>query len=80
MNVEFIEKYKRLSDLKPGECATSKDRERFFVCAYYYCNIKKVNIPVIVDLNYLNDQYTEKRDMSQPIKILDSGDKFICSR
>lgn len=79
MDIEFVEKYKKLSDLQPGQCATSKDRKSFFVCGYYHCSFMKKNIPVIHDLNALYHQYPEKRDMNQPIKILGSGDKFICS-
>lgn len=80
MNVEFIEKYVKLSDMKEGDTATSKDRSSFFVCGYHYDTLKKQNVRIILDLNNLHDQYTEKRDMNQPVKILKSGDKFVCSR
>lgn len=80
MNVEFIEKYVKLSDMKPGDTATSKDRESFFACGHYYDALKKQNVKIILDLNHLTDQYTEKRDMNQPIKILKAGDKFVCKQ
>lgn len=79
MNVEFIEKYEMLSDMKEGDTATSKDRTSFFVCGHHYDTMRKQNIRIILDLNNLFDQYTEKRDMSQPIKILRRGDNFVCS-
>lgn len=80
MNVEFIEKYNKLSDMKPGDTATSKDRESFFVCGHHYDHVKKHNVTVILDLNNLHDQYSDDRDLSQPVKILDSGDQFNCKR
>lgn len=80
MNVEFIEKYDKLSDMGEGDTATSKDRKSFFVCGHHYDTLKKQNVRVILDLNNLFDQYTEKRDMNQPVKILKSGDKFLCAR
>ncbi len=79
MDVQFIEKYEMLSDMKEGDTATSKDRTNFFVCGYHYDTLKKKNVRVILDLNNLFDQYTENRDMSQPIKILKRGDNFVCS-
>jgi hypothetical protein len=80
MNVDFIEKYDKLSDMKEGDTATSQDRKSFFVCGHHYDKLKKQNARIILDLNNLYDQYTEKRDMNQPIKILESGDRFVCSR
>ena len=53
MNVEFIEKYSKLSDMKAGDTATSKDRESFFACGYHYDRLKKQNVLVIFDLNNL---------------------------
>ena len=79
MNTEFIEKYSKLSDMTPGDSAASKDRRKFFVCGNIYDTIKKKDVPVILELNNLWDQNTEKRDMSQPVKILKCGDKFVCS-
>ncbi|PCJ11107.1 MAG: hypothetical protein COB04_19580 [Gammaproteobacteria bacterium] len=78
MDVEFIEKYQKLSEMKEGDTATSKNRASFFVCGYHYDTIKNENVKVILDLNFLHDQYSEKRDMSQLVKILQSGDKFVC--
>jgi hypothetical protein len=80
MVVTFVETYDKLSDMNAGETATSKDRESFFVCGYYYDEAQKQNVKVILDLNNLYDQYTERRNMSQPVKILKAGDKFICQR
>ena len=78
MHVDFVEKYVPLSAMKPGDTATSKDRESFFVCGHHYDTLKKQNVTIILDVNNLHDQYTEKRDMSQPVKILKLGDKFVC--
>jgi len=80
MHIEFIEKYVKLSDMKAGDTATSKDRESFFVCGYHYNFIAKQNELVIFDLNNLSDQYTENRNLDQPVKILKPGDKFICNK
>ena len=80
MNIEFLEKYSKLSDMKAGDTATSKDRESFFACGYHYDTLKKQNVLVIFDLNNLYDQYTERRNLDQPVKILKSGDKFICHK
>ncbi len=80
MNIEFIEKYDQLSDMKEGDTATSKDRTKFFVCGHHYDTLRKMNVKVILDLNNLFDQYTDKRSMSQPVKILGRGDRFICIR
>jgi len=80
MNVEFIEKYTKLSDMVPGDTATSKDRTKFFVCGHHYDTLKNKNVLIILDLNNLYDQYSENRDMDQPVKILKAGDKFACSQ
>lgn len=80
MDVEFIEKYDKLSDMREGDVATSKDRTSFFVCGYHYDTLKKQNVRIILDLNGLFNQYTENRDMNQPIKILKGGDGFVCKR
>lgn len=80
MNVNFIEKYDKLSDMTVGDTATSKDRKNFFVCGYHYDILKKQNVRVIMDLNHLHDQYSEDRDMNQPVKILKGGDQFVCKQ
>ena len=80
MNVNFIESYVKLSEMRAGHTATSKDRTSFFVCGYHYDTLKKQNVLVTLDLNNLLDQYTENRNLDQPVKILQTGDKFICSR
>ena len=80
MNVEFNENYSKLSDLEPGQVAVSKDREKFFVCGYCFDKLTSKNIRVILDMNDLSDQYVDKRDMGQPIRILKFGDKFVCTR
>lgn len=76
MDAEFTEKYDKLSDMRPGDTAISKDREKFFVCGYHRDKLMDKAVFVILDVNRLHDQYTDKRDMSQPIKILKRGDKF----
>ena len=79
MKVEFIEKYTKLSDLKPGQVAVSKNRNRFFVCGHYFCNFKKENISVVLDINALHDQYPDRWDMDQLVKVLDYDDAFLCT-
>lgn len=78
MEVNFIEKYTKLSEMKPGDSAVSKDRKEFFICGYYYCKTLKKNNIVILNVNMLYSQYTDNIDLNQPVKILKSGDKFVC--
>lgn len=78
MEVTFVEKYNKLSDMEEGQVAVSKNREEFFVCGHHYCKTLKCNKKIILNVNKLWDQCTEKIDMEQPVKILKSGDKFIC--
>ena len=78
MEVQFVEKYKKLSDMEEGQVAVSKNREEFFVCGHHYCKTLKLNKKIILNVNKLWNQYTEKIDMDQPVKILTSGDKFVC--
>ena len=80
METNFVEKYSKLSDMKAGDVATSKDRELFYVCGYHYDKLKKANVPVVLEMNNLDDQYTDKRDMSKQVRILRPGDKFMCAR
>tara|TARA_R110000782_G_scaffold72920_3_gene145845 strand:- start:687 stop:935 length:249 start_codon:yes stop_codon:yes gene_type:complete len=77
--IEFIEKYSRLSDMKAGDTAVSKDRKDFYVCGYHYDTLKKKNVEVILNVNSLFDQYTDNRDLSAYVKILKKDDKFMCS-
>ena len=79
MEVTFVEKYKKLSDMEEGEVAVFKDRKEFFVCGHHYCKTLKANKKIILNVNKLWDQYTENIDLDQPVKILKSGDKFICN-
>ena len=78
MHVEFVEKYVSLGDMEIGDTATSKDRNEFYVCGYHYDSLKKQNVKVIMNLNKLNDQYTDNRNLDTPVKILESGDLFKC--
>lgn len=80
MNVEFFENYCKLSELKPGDTAVSKDRTKFFVCGYFFDRNTNANKPAILDMNDLSNQYTDSRDMSQPVHKPKSGDKFVCER
>ena len=80
MNTEFIEKYDKLSDMKPGQVAISKDREKFFVCGWGCPQGSAKPVHIILDMNNLHNQYPDKRDMSQEIKILVQGDKFVTVR
>ena len=79
MEVQFVEKYVKLSDMEEGQVSVSKNREEFFVCGHSYCKVLKCNKRIILNVNKLWDQYTEKIDMNQPVKILKSGDKFVCN-
>lgn len=79
MKTVFHELYTKLGDMKPGEIAVSKDREKFFVCSYHYNTLKKCNEVAIADMNDLTNQYTDRRDINQPVSILKSGDKFTCT-
>jgi len=78
MEVQFVEKYKKLCDIEEGQVAVSKDRKEFFVCGHHYCTTLKLNKKVILNVNKLFDQYTETVDLEQLVKILKSGDKFVC--
>ena len=78
MEVQFVEKYKKLSDMEEGQVAVSKNREEFFVCGHHYCKTLKLNKKIILNVNKLWNQYTEKIYIYQPVKILTSGDKFVC--
>ncbi len=78
MNVQFVEKYTKLSELEEGQVAVSKDRNEFFVCGHHYCKTLKLNKKIILNVNKLWDQYTENIDLNQPVKVLKSGDKFVC--
>lgn len=78
MKAEFKEVYSKLSDMKPGDVAVSKDRECFFVCGYAHDRIKGGNMMIVLEVNDLSNQYPDTRDMSQPVKILRRGDKFVC--
>jgi len=80
MKVVFQEQYNRLSDMVAGDCAVSADRSKFFVCGYHVDALEKTCVLTILDVRNLRDQYVEKRDMSQPVKILKSGDEFTCKR
>ena len=78
MEVQFVEKYNKLSDIEEGQTAVSKDRKEFFVCGHHYCTTLKLNKKVILNVNRLFNQYTEDIDLDQPVKILKHGDKFVC--
>ena len=78
MKAEFKEAYNKLSDMMPGNVAASKDRKQFFVCGFARAPDGTGNIRVILEVNNLSNQYIDKRDMSQPVKILKHGDKFVC--
>lgn len=78
MKAEFKEAYNKLSDMKPGDIAVSKDRETFFVCGWRHSANLNDNVSVILEVNQINNQYPDKRDMSQPVRILQYGDKFVC--
>lgn len=80
MKVTFSEKYNKLSDMKPGSVAVSKDRTKFFVCGYHHDTYNKCNVRVVLELNNLTDQYTDRIDRDQPIKILEQGDRFLCEK
>lgn len=78
MKVEFVEKYAKLSDMKAGDTAVSKDRNEFFVCGYHYDTTRKCNVLVILNVNDLSNQYVDTVNISQAVKILEAGDTFVC--
>jgi hypothetical protein len=71
MNAQFDESYSKLSDMKPGDVAVSKDRDHFYICGYDQDQEK-----VTLEINNLSNQYLDKTDTSQPVKILKQGDRF----
>jgi hypothetical protein len=77
MEAEYCESYVTLSSLKAGDVAVSKHRDKLFVCSYIWNKDAEKNELAIFDINNMADQYSDKRDMSQPVKKLDCDDKFI---
>ncbi len=78
METEFVEKYQQLKDMVPGDIAVSKDRNKFYICGFHM--VYNNNKPLILDLNNLTNQYTDKRDMNELIRMLKPGDKFVSTR
>ena len=85
MKAEFLENTALLNTMKPGEVASSLDREQLFVCAHAVipgqqdpdnANITATAI-VIIDLKKLNDQYLDHKLDTVPIVSLQKGDKFL---
>lgn len=76
MKSQLIEKYQILKDMKPGDVAVSKDRKKVYVCTHHYNFLKKDNERIIINMNDLYEQCSDHRIMTEPIKILRTGDKF----
>lgn len=74
MNVNFIEEYIELSEIREGQSAVSKDRESFFVCGYRYDSSRRARVKTILDLNNLLS--AEDINMNQQVRILKAGDQF----
>ena len=77
MDAEFIEKYGRLSEMRSGDMAISKDRSQVFVCGTWSPDKDKGNQLVVLDLKRLSYQYSYDRDMTQLVKILQRGDQIV---
>lgn len=78
MEAHYIESYDKLSELKPGQLAVSKDRESLYLCTWAPAkgDIKDSYL-AIIDLNNPTDQYIYNLNLEQPVKILSRGDKFV---
>jgi len=74
MTVEILEHTIPLSEMKPGQCAVSRDRKQLFACGYAHINGE--NHAVVFELNKLDNQYTDKRDKHIRVIPLRVGDKF----
>ena len=78
MDAEYIEKYERLSSLKPGRLAVSMDRKNLYLCLFVpKPGGVKDSFCTVVDLNDPTRQYVYDIDMNQQVKILPRGDKFV---
>jgi len=80
MEVEFKESYTKLSDMKPGDCAVSKDRKKFFVCGFNWDEVSQQKYVVILEMGNLEDYNIADRDEDQPVTFLKPGDRFECKR
>lgn len=76
MEAQYIECYDKLSSMKPGDIAVSRDRESIFICGHHYNKLKKDDEKVILNLNKLYDQYSDSWNLDQPIRKLKKGDVF----
>jgi hypothetical protein len=77
MKAQLKEKYSRLSDMNPGEVAVTADRKSVFICTYIWNKDTGTNNVGFVNLNYPADQYTDKLDLTQPVRICVQGDEFV---
>jgi len=77
MDAEFIEKYDRLSQMRAGDIAISKDRSQVFVCGAWSPDKKEGNQLVVLDLKRLSYQYSYDRDMTQLVRKLQKGDQIV---
>ena len=76
MKVQYQEGNIKLSSLTAGQVAVSVDRKQFFICGYVFKD--GANQTVILNVNDLSNQYTDKVDMDQPVHVLKGGDQFHC--
>jgi hypothetical protein len=75
MEVEVIEKYDKLRDLRPGQMAVSKDRQKVFACAHVM--IRGNPMPQVFELTDLRSQYPDKIDKEQPVRVLGEGERIL---
>lgn len=75
MKSVFSENYQTLADMKAGDVAVSKDRAHVYVCGNHFVEETAKSELVILDMNDLFYE-SQKRDMSEKIKILKTGDRF----
>lgn len=75
MDAEYIERYIKLRDINIGDIAVSKDRKHLFARCRFRSEFSVKD--GIVDLKKISDQYVDRIDMEQPVKVIQNGDKFV---
>lgn len=73
MHVRFIERVIKLSDMKPGQFAVSRNRQTVFACGNVWNKTAQRNEQVIMNLTDLSSQYSDKTDMGQAVTLISSA-------
>lgn len=76
MNAEYQERYNKLSELRPGQIAVSKDRKSIFLCGRGKTASGWNSDLTVLDLNSMETEHAGQFDMDQPVRKLKKGDKF----